>query len=83
MPSYIYVVLWYILAAYMFYVAVKESRFFFVIAGFFIFLGSWALADNLVEADLMGGVYGWIYRGVAIVVLILCALRYYFYKKNG
>ena len=80
---YIYVVLWYILAAYMFYTALKDSRFFFVLSGFFAFLGTWALVDIFIEADLMGGVYGWIYRGVAIVVLIICALKYYLSKKQS
>ena len=82
-PSYIYVVLWYILAAYLFYMAFRESRFFFVLAGFFAFLGTWALVDIFTKTDLMAGVYGWIYRGVAIVVLIICVIRYYFSKKRG
>lgn len=82
-PSYVYVALWYILAAYLFYIAVKESRFFFVLSGFFIFLGTWALVDVFIETDLMGGVYGWIYRGVAIVVLIVCAVWYYLSRKRG
>ena len=82
-PSYIYIVLWYILAAYLIYVGVKENRFFFVPAAFFVFLGSWALADQLVETDLMSGVYGWIYRGVAILALIICAVKYYLSKRSG
>lgn len=82
-PSYIYVILWYVLAAYLFYMAIKESKFFFLLAGFFIFLGTWALVDIFVDVDLMAGVYGWIYRGVAIVVLILCAVKYFKMKKGG
>lgn len=82
-PNYIYVALWYILALYLLYTAVKESRFFFIIAGFFAFLGTWALVDIFVDTDLMSGVYGWIYRGVAIVVLILCAIWYYLRKKSS
>ena len=82
-PSYLYVILWYVLAAYLIYQGVKENRFFFIPAVFFIFLGSWALADIFVEADLMNGVYGWIYRGVAVVVLIICALKYFQSKKSG
>jgi len=82
-PSYIYVILWYVLAAYLFYWAIKESRFLFILSGFFIFLGTWALVDIFVETDLMAGVWGWIYRGVAILVLILCIIRYYLSKKRG
>ena len=82
-PSYLYVILWYILAAYLFYCAVKENRFFFVLSGFFAFLGTWALVDMLTETDLMSGVYGWIYRGVAVIALIICVVKYYLSKKSG
>ncbi len=81
--SYLYVVLWYVLALYLLYIAVKYDRFFFVPAAFFVFLGTWALVNNLTETDLMSGVYGWIYRGVAILALILCAVKYYLSKKSG
>lgn len=80
--GYIYATVWLILAAYLFYMAVKESRFFFLLSAFFVFLGVWAFVNELTAVDLMAGVYGWIYRGVAVVVLILCIVRYYFYKKN-
>ena len=82
-PSYIYVILWYLLAAYLIYMAVKVNRFFFLPSGFFVFLGTWALVDLFVEPDLMTGVYGWIYRGVALAVLIICAVWYYLSKKRG
>ena len=82
-PSYIYVVLWYVLAAYLLYIAIKEDKFFFIPAAFFVFLGTWALVNNLIEADLMSGVYGWIYRGVAVLALISCAVKYFLSKKNN
>ncbi|MBR1534800.1 MAG: hypothetical protein IJ639_10565 [Ruminococcus sp.] len=81
--SYIYVVLWYVLALYLIYMGVKQDKFYFVPAVFFVFLGTWALVNNLIETNLMVGVYGWIYRGVAILALIVCALKYYFSKKGG
>ena len=81
--GYIYAAVWLILAVYLFFIALRESRFFFVLSGFFLFLAGWALANEFVELDLMSVLYGWIYRGVALAVLILCAVRYYFYKKNS
>ena len=81
--GYIYAAVWFILAAYLFYLAVKESRFFFFVAPFFIFLGVWALVNELVETDLMGGVYAWIYRGVAVIMLLICGIKYYLSRKNG
>ena len=82
-PSYIYAVLWFVLAAYLIYIAIRETKFFFVPAAFFVFLGVWALVDIFVEPNLMSGVYGWIYRGVSLLVLIICAVWYFFKKKNG
>ena len=81
--GYIYAALWFAIAGYLFYIAVKESRFFFIIAPFFVFLGVWALVDELIETDLMGGIYGWIYRGVALIMLIICGVRYYLAKKKS
>ena len=83
MPGPVFAVMWFIIAAYLFYLAVKEDRFFWFIAPFFVFLGVWALVNELVEADLMAGAYLWIYRGVAAVMLIVCGVKYYFHKKNG
>lgn len=80
--GYLYAAIWFILAAYLFYTAIREDRFFFVLSGFFVFLGAWATANELIKTDLMAGAYGWIYRGAAVIVLILCAVKYYRYKKN-
>ena len=81
--GYIWAVLWFILAAYLFYLAFRESRLFFIIAPFFVFLGGWALADELLEVDLMGGVYGWIYRGVAVIVLIIYGVIFFNTKRKN
>lgn len=79
----IFAAMWFILAAYLFYLAVREDRFFFLIAPFFLFLGGWALADLLTETDLMAGAFLWIYRGVAAVMLIICGIKYYFMRRSG
>ena len=31
----------------------------------------------------MHGVYGWIYRGAALLALIICVVWYYLRKKRG
>ena len=80
--DYLFAGLWFILAVYLFIMACKGHRFLFIVAPFFLFLGGWALANALTAVDLMDGVYGWIYRGVAILMLIICGIRYYFYKRK-
>ena len=80
--GWVYAALWFVIAGYFFYLAVRESRFFFFIAPFFVFLGAWALADELMAADLMGGVFGWIYRGVGVVALVICLVKYFTLKRK-
>ena len=83
MTGYIFAAVWFALAAYLAYQGFKAERFFLLLAVFFAFLGGWAVADIISPADLMAGVYGWIYRGVAAVMLIVCAFRYYLSHKRG
>lgn len=80
--GYVYAGMWLVLAIYLFYTAIKNSKFFFVLSGFFLFLSGWYLADELLPVNLFEGVYSYIYRGVAIVVLIACAIAYMRYRKS-
>lgn len=81
--GYVYTAMWFILAVYMFYLAIKNSKFFFVLSAFFLFLSGWYLCDELLtNVDLFSGIYSWIYRGVALIVLIVCIIAYLRYKKN-
>lgn len=83
MTGYIYTAVWLLLAAYMIYVTVKRYRtpIMFILSGFMVFLAVWELVNVLTPVDLKAGVYGWVYRGVALVVLVLC-LIWYFVLRN-
>ena len=82
--GYIYLVLWLALAGYSIYLGIKASPFFFVPAGFFLFSAGWTVANELIKnVNLFGGGYAWIYRGVAIAVLVICVIRFILYKKYG
>ena len=74
--GYIYAAMWLILAIYMFYLAFKHSKFLFVLSGFFLYSFVWQLTDKLIETNLFAPPYSFIYRGVAIVVLIVCIVAY-------
>lgn len=81
--GYIYSALWLIIAVYLFVHAFKETKFFFFLSSFFLFLSGWYLADELLKnVDLFEGVYSLIFRGVAVAVLIVCAAVYLKYRKN-
>ena len=83
MIGYVYTAVWFLIAAYLFYTAIRRYRkpILFLMAGFVTFLGIWELVDTLIEINLKTGVYGWIYRGVALVVLVMC-LIWYFRLRN-
>ena len=74
--GYVYAAMWLILAVYMFYLAFKHSKFLFVLSGFFLFSAVWQLTDKLIETNLFAPPYSYIYRGVAVVVLIACIVVY-------
>ena len=81
--GYLYLILWLVLAGYTVYLGVKASPFFFLPAGFFLFSAGWTLTNELIKSvNLFGGVYAWIYRGVAVTVVIICIVRYILFKKN-
>ena len=81
--GYVYAVMWFALAVYMFYLAFKETKFLFVLSAFFLYSSVWSLCNELIEGvDLYAGIYSWIYRGVATVVLVVCIIAYLKYKQN-
>lgn len=81
--GYIYLVLWLALAGYAIYLGIKASPFFFLPAGFFLFSAGWTIANELIKGvNLFDGWYAWIYRGIAIAVLIICVVKYILFKKN-
>ena len=83
MMGWLYTAIWFLIAGYLIYTAVCRYRkpILFLLSGFVVFLGVWELINTLTPFDMKSGVYGWIYRGVALVVLILC-LVWYFWLRN-
>lgn len=83
MNGYLYTAVWFLLAGYLIYVTIRRYRtpVMFILSGFMVFLGIWELVNTLTPFDMKAGVYGWIYRGIALVVLILCFV-WYFLQRN-
>lgn len=81
--GWLYTVVWFAIAVYLFVMALRENRFLFVLSGFMVFLGVWELINTLTEVDMKSGTYGWIYRGVAAVVLVGCLIWYYWRRNKG
>ena len=83
MTGWLTVIVWFLLAAYLIYSCIRRYRtpIMYILSAFMVFLGVWELIDVLTEVNMKAGVYGWIYRGVALVVLVLC-LIWYFVLRN-
>ena len=79
MTGYLYTIVWFLLAGYLIFVTVKRYRtpLMFILSGFMVFLGIWELANAILPIDLKSGLYDWIYRGVALAVLVLCLIWYF------
>ena len=82
--DYLFVGVFFLIGIYLVFIAVKEYRFLLLPAIYFIFMGSWRLADFFTEADLHSGISAWIVRAVSAFVLIVTGFIYYFkyYKQN-
>lgn len=76
---------WIILAGYLLFIAIRRSRtpILFILSGFMTFLAVWELIDTLSELNMKQGTYGWIYRGVGIIVLILCAIWFFMSRRRN
>lgn len=81
--GYVYCGLWFIIAIYMTYLAFKHSKFFLVLSVYFLFMSAWYLINQLTpNLNMFVGVYEWIFKGVALCVLIVCVIAYVVYKKS-
>ena len=81
--GYVYAVTFLIIAVYLFIQAFKNHKILFMLSGYFLFMSGWYLANELLTTvNLFEGIYSWIFRGVALVVLIICAIVYVIYRRN-
>ena len=82
--GYLYAVVWLLIAGYLLFTAIRRNRtpILFILSGFMLFLAVWELVDTLSPADMKAGGFGWIYRGVAVVALVLC-LIWFFLSRRG
>ena len=79
----VYVIMWALLAVYCFYSAHKISSILYILGGFFVFMFGWYLVNYLAPFSLFDGVYGIIFRCIAVVFLAALILIYFKSKKNG
>ena len=78
-----YTVLWFMMAALLYSKFKDEGKIVYILSGYFIFTGIWWLANQLIQVDLMSGIYIWILRAVSALVLLMCMVIYMKQKNNN
>ncbi|MBQ6336126.1 MAG: hypothetical protein IJI50_02720 [Ruminococcus sp.] len=83
--GYLATVVWFLIAGYLLFTAIRRERkpILFILSGFMVFLGVWELINVLNDVDMKAGVYGWIYRGVAAVVLVVCLIWFFMSRRRS
>ncbi len=79
----VYIVVWGIIALYLFFSAYRISNILYLAGGFFLFLFGWSLANQLLDVDLFAGMYNIIFRCIAAVFLIVFIIIYLLIKKSS
>ncbi len=80
--GYVYGILWVVLAVLLFFKFRGEGKIIYVLSGYFLIMGVWWTANELVSIDLMGGMYVWIFRGITLAMLLVLLVVYYREKRS-
>ncbi len=81
--GYVYSALWVLIALMLFFRFRKENKVVYVMAVYFIFLGTWWFIDEFVTGiNLMEGAYVWVLRIVSAVMLLIAIPVYYLERKD-
>lgn len=80
--GYIFAAMWLIIAIYLFFQAFKSSKLFFIPSAFFIFMAVWYFINEITDINLFSGIYGWIFRIVAVVFLVIIILIVVLKRKD-
>lgn len=78
----VYVVLWAILAVYMFIMHKRIGPVAFVLSGFFVFMTAWYGIRAFTNIDMLGGTLGLIFKIVIGVFLAIFVLVYVLSKRK-
>lgn len=80
--GYVYSALWFVVAILLIVRFRKESKIIYFLSGYFAVMGAWWLTNEFVAVDLLSGTYGWIFRGISAVVIIVLLMAYFREKRK-
>lgn len=75
--GYVYGIIWFVLAVLLFFKFRGEGKIIYVLSIYFMIMGIWWTANEIVSVDLMGGMYVWIFRAITFLMLLVLLVVYY------
>lgn len=80
--NYIFAAAWFLIGIYLIYNGIKNFRLFLFLGAYFIFLGAWWTANELLSVNLFDGIYANILRVVSAAVLLISVGVYLWLRKK-
>lgn len=82
MMSYVYSVMWLIIAIILVFMAIKENKILLIFSVYFLFNAVWWFLSAATAYDMFHGTLGWVFRGVTLVFVIAGGIFYLSMKKK-
>ena len=79
----VYSIMWLLIAVILFSMGIKEQKIYIVFSIYFIFNSVWWGISAFVKTDMFHGTFGWVFRGVTAVFLIIGVAYYLMYMDKG
>ena len=81
--AYVYAGMFFLAALILIFRLGKENKIFYFTGGLFLFMSAWWLLDELLQVDLFHGTWGWVFRGVIAVAVVIIGLTYCKERKKA
>ena len=72
----VYSVMWLLIAVILFSMGIKEHKIYMVFSVYFLFNSIWWGISFFTENDMFHGGFGWTFRGVTVIFLIIGIIYY-------
>lgn len=79
--SYVYSAMWFLAGLILIFRMGRENKVFYFAGSFFLLLGAWWLADELLPLDLFAGIWGVLLRIVTAAALLVLCLAFFREKR--
>lgn len=79
----VYSIMWLLIAVILFTMGIKEQKIYMVFSLYFAFNSIWWGISFFTQKDMFHGAFGWAFRGVTAIFLVIGVIYYYLYMNNN